>query len=175
MAQISFSGYTRTHLSLNKDCPETRAIQGSAARNVIARWPIQPPPPRPFVSPSNACVLSHYRHFSCVASQAIRKKTVAIMRTIALSLTLLALPVVPAGADSPAAATKIHWVFDIVRRGDKIGTDTIDIERQNDTTTIKIKKDVSVKVMLSPSKGLTSGRSCSAASRVFFESQLQMQ
>jgi Family of unknown function (DUF6134) len=69
------------------------------------------------------------------------------MRTIALSLTLLALPVVPAGADSPAAATKIHWVFDIVRGNDKIGTDTIDIERQNDTTTVKIKKDVSVKVM----------------------------
>jgi Family of unknown function (DUF6134) len=80
-------------------------------------------------------------------SQAIRKKTVVIMRTIALSLTLLALPVVPAGADSPAATTKIHWVFDIVRGNDKIGTDTIDIERQSDTTTIKIKKDVSVKVM----------------------------
>jgi hypothetical protein len=59
------------------------------------------------------------------------------MRTIALSLTLLALPVVPAGAENPAAATKIHKVFDIVRGNDKIGTDTIDIERQNDTTTIK--------------------------------------
>ena len=69
------------------------------------------------------------------------------MRTIALSLTLLASPVVPTGAVTPAAATKIHWVFDIVRGNDKIGTDTIDIERQNDTTTIKIKKDVSVKVM----------------------------
>jgi len=57
------------------------------------------------------------------------------MRTIALSLTFLALPVVPAGADNPAAATKIHWVFDIVRGNDKIGTDTINIERQNDTTT----------------------------------------
>jgi hypothetical protein len=32
MAQISFSGYTITNHSLNKDCPETRAIQGSAAR-----------------------------------------------------------------------------------------------------------------------------------------------
>jgi hypothetical protein len=107
---------------------------------------------RTFLAPgaqeaSNACVLSHYRHFSFVVSQAIRKKMVVIMRTIALSLTLLALPVVPTGAVSPAAATKIHWVFDIVRGNDKIGTDTIDIERQNDTTTIKIKKDVSVKVM----------------------------
>ncbi len=69
------------------------------------------------------------------------------MRTIAQFLTLLALPIAPAGADNPVAATKIHKVFDIVRGNDKIGTDTIDIDRQNDTTTIKIKKDVSVKVM----------------------------
>jgi Family of unknown function (DUF6134) len=73
---------------------------------------------------------------------------VIIMRTIALSLTLLALPIAPAGADKAAAATNIHKVFDIVRGNDKIGTDTIDIERQNDTTIIKIKKDVSVKVLL---------------------------
>jgi Domain of unknown function (DUF6134) len=69
------------------------------------------------------------------------------MRTIALSLTLLILPVVPAGADSPAAAAKVHKVFDILRGDDKIGTDTIDIEQQNDTTTVKVKTDVSVKVM----------------------------
>ncbi len=69
------------------------------------------------------------------------------MRKIALSLTLLLLPVVPAGADNPPAATKIHKVFDIVRGSDKIGTDTVDIEHQNDTTTIKVKTDVSVKVM----------------------------
>ncbi|HUZ90531.1 MAG TPA: DUF6134 family protein [Methylocella sp.] len=69
------------------------------------------------------------------------------MRTIALSLTLLTLPVMPAGADSPAAATKIHQVFDIIRGNDKIGTDTVDIEHQNDTTTVKVKTDVSVKVM----------------------------
>jgi hypothetical protein len=75
------------------------------------------------------------------------QKTVIIMRTIALFLALLAPPIVPAGADNPAAAIKIHRVFDIVRGNDKIGTDMIDIERQNDTTTIKIKKDVSVKVM----------------------------
>ena len=80
------------------------------------------------------------------------------LRIIALSLTLLALPVVPAGADSPAAATKIHWVFDIVRGNDKIGTDTIDIERQNDTTTIKIKKDVSVKVSAILAHGETKPR-----------------
>jgi hypothetical protein len=72
---------------------------------------------------------------------------VIIMRTIALFLTLLALSVAPAGADKAAATAKIHKVFDIVRGGDKIGTDTIDIERQNDTTTVKIKTDLSVKVM----------------------------
>ncbi|HUI21535.1 MAG TPA: DUF6134 family protein [Methylocella sp.] len=69
------------------------------------------------------------------------------MRTVALSFTLLLLPVVPAGADNPTAATKIHKVFDIVRGNDKIGTDTIDIERENDLITVKVKTDVSVKVM----------------------------
>jgi hypothetical protein len=69
------------------------------------------------------------------------------MRTIALSLALLTLPALPAGADSPAATTKIHQVFDIIRGNDKIGTDTVDIEHQNDTTTVKVKTDVSVKVM----------------------------
>ena len=92
-------------------------------------------------------LLSHYRHFSCAVSRAIRKQRVVIMRTIALSLALLVLPVVAAGADNPAAATKIHRVFDIVRGNDKIGTATLDIERQNDTTAVKIKTDLSVKVM----------------------------
>src|SRR3984893_16913861 len=96
---------------------------------------------------ANARVLSHYRHFSCAVSRAIRKQRVVIMRTIALSLALLVLPVVAAGADNPAAATKIHRVFDIVRGNDKIGTATLDIERQNDTTAVKIKTDLSVKVM----------------------------
>ena len=75
------------------------------------------------------------------------QKTVVIMRIIALFLTFLALSMAPAGADKAAAAAKTHKVFDIVRGGDKIGTDTIDIERQNDTTTVKIKTDLSVKVM----------------------------
>ena len=75
------------------------------------------------------------------------QKTVIIMRTIALFLTLLALSIAPAGANKAVASAKIHKVFDLVRGGDKIGTDTIDIERQNDTTTVKIKTDVSVKVM----------------------------
>jgi hypothetical protein len=73
------------------------------------------------------------------------QKTVVIMRTIAPFVTFLALSMAPASAEN--AAAKIHEVFDIVRGGDKIGTDTIDIERQNDTTTVKIKTDLSVKVM----------------------------
>jgi hypothetical protein len=72
---------------------------------------------------------------------------VTIMRKTVFPFALLALLIVPARADNPAATTKIHRVFDIVRGNDKIGTDTIDIERQNDTTTVKIKTDVSVKVM----------------------------
>src|SRR5207302_2849445 len=90
--------------------------------------------------------LSHYwRLYGVCRRQS--EKTVIIMRTIALFLALLALSIAPAGADKAAAAAKIHEVFDLVRGGDKIGTDTIDIERQNDTTTVKIKTDVSVKVM----------------------------
>ncbi len=69
------------------------------------------------------------------------------MRTIGLFVTLLTLSMAPAGTDQAAAATKIHKIFDIVRGGDTIGTDTIDIERQNDTTTVKIKTNLSVKVM----------------------------
>jgi Family of unknown function (DUF6134) len=72
---------------------------------------------------------------------------VIMMRTIAFCLALLALSVAPAGTGQAAAATKVHKVFDIVRAGDKIGTDTVDIERQNDTTTVKIRTDLSVKVM----------------------------
>lgn len=72
---------------------------------------------------------------------------VTIMRATAYFLPLIALASVSARADNPAAATKIHEVFDIVRSGDKIGTDTIDIERQNDTIKVKTKTNVSVKIM----------------------------
>ncbi|MCI0735683.1 MAG: DUF6134 family protein [Beijerinckiaceae bacterium] len=69
------------------------------------------------------------------------------MRITAVFLSALGLAITPASADNPPASTKIHKVFDIVRGSDKIGTDTVDIERQNDTTTVKIKTDLSVKVM----------------------------
>ncbi len=66
------------------------------------------------------------------------------MRTIALTLALFGLAIAPSPAASPAA--KIHRVFDINRSGDKIGTETIDIEQQDDTITAKTKTDVSVKI-----------------------------
>lgn len=69
------------------------------------------------------------------------------MRATAFSLILLIIAIAPAQADNPAATTKIHRVFDIVRGNDKIGTDTVDIEHRNDTTTVKIKTDLSVKIM----------------------------
>ena len=70
---------------------------------------------------------------------------VTIMRTIALTLAVFGLAVTPSAAGSPAA--KIHRVFDINRSGDKIGTETIDIEQQDDTITAKSKTNVSVKIL----------------------------
>lgn len=72
---------------------------------------------------------------------------VTIMRTIALTLALFGLAMTLTAAASPAAETKIHRSFDINRSGDKIGTETIDIEQQGDTITVKAKTDVSVKIM----------------------------
>ncbi|MCI0465825.1 MAG: DUF6134 family protein [Beijerinckiaceae bacterium] len=69
------------------------------------------------------------------------------MRKTALFFSVLAMAISPAAADKPPASTKVHKVFDIIRGSDKIGTDTVDIESQNDTTTVKIKTDLSVKVM----------------------------
>ena len=72
---------------------------------------------------------------------------VTVMRTIAVFLTFVGLAIMPAGANNPTVPLKSHRVFDVFRGSDKIGTDTIDIERQNDTTTVKIKTDISVKIM----------------------------
>ena len=70
---------------------------------------------------------------------------VTIMRTIAFIVALLGLAITPSAAGSPAG--KIHRVFDINRSGDKIGTETIDIEQQDDTITAKSKTNVSVKIL----------------------------
>jgi hypothetical protein len=64
-----------------------------------------------------------------------------------LCLALFALLIMPARAENQPAAGKTHRVYDVTREGSSIGTETVDVERQGDTTTVKIKSDISVKVM----------------------------
>jgi hypothetical protein len=64
-----------------------------------------------------------------------------------LCLALFALLIMPARAENQPAAAKTHRVYDVTREGSNIGTETVDVERQGDTTTVKIKSDISVKVM----------------------------
>jgi Family of unknown function (DUF6134) len=77
----------------------------------------------------------------------IAEKLVAAMRTAALCLALFALSTLPALAEAPPAAAKTHRIYDITREGSNIGTETVDVERQGDTTTVKMKTDISVKIM----------------------------
>ncbi len=69
------------------------------------------------------------------------------MQTAALSLALLGLLTMPAAAENPPAAAKTHRIYDITREGSNIGTETVDVERQGDTITARIKTDISVKIM----------------------------
>jgi Domain of unknown function (DUF6134) len=69
------------------------------------------------------------------------------MTKAGLALALLALPLCPAAADIPPAATKTHQSYDIIRQGDTIGTNTVDVERRGDTTLVKISTKILVKVM----------------------------
>ncbi len=55
-------------------------------------------------------------------------------------------PAASAGAPNGAAPT-VHRVFDIMRQGSKIGTDTFDIARHGDATDVKIVTHVLVKVL----------------------------
>ena len=65
-----------------------------------------------------------------------------------LALTLCAGSSQPAGAGAPTgAAPSVHRVFDIMRQGSKIGTDTFDITRRGDVADVKIVTHVLVKVM----------------------------
>lgn len=62
---------------------------------------------------------------------------------------LLMLTVGPAAAQ-PAAVPppeKMRHVFDILREGNKIGTQIVEIDKQGDTTTVKFKTHISVVVM----------------------------
>jgi hypothetical protein len=71
----------------------------------------------------------------------------ADMTKAGLALALLALPLCPAAADTPPAATKTHQAYDIIRQGSTIGTNTVDVERRGDTTQVKISTKILVKVM----------------------------
>jgi hypothetical protein len=50
-------------------------------------------------------------------------------------------------ADAPAGSAKLHQVFDIIRGGDKIGVDTVEVDRQKDSTSVKTNTKISVKVL----------------------------
>jgi hypothetical protein len=63
------------------------------------------------------------------------------------ALALLALPLYPAIADVPPAATKTHQSYDVTREGTKIGTNVVDVERRGDAISVKISTKISVKIM----------------------------
>jgi hypothetical protein len=69
------------------------------------------------------------------------------MRKGGLAFALLALPLCPAAAEIPPAATKTHQSYDIIRQGDTIGVNTVDVERRGDTVQVKIGTKILVKVM----------------------------
>lgn len=75
------------------------------------------------------------------------------MRFLGVLLTSLVLVLDCAHAEAPLpsatslASGKSRYVFDILRDGDKIGTNTIDIQRQDGTTKVDIATKISVVVM----------------------------
>ena len=69
------------------------------------------------------------------------------MRTAALCLALFALLIMASRAENPPAAAKTHRIYDVTREGSNIGTDAVDVEQQGDTTAVKIKSDISVKIL----------------------------
>lgn len=68
------------------------------------------------------------------------------MKAQLAGLALGTLAVSAAYAGTPAAPKHVHRVFDIMREGSKIGTDTFDITRQGDTTNVKIDTHIVVKI-----------------------------
>lgn len=66
------------------------------------------------------------------------------MKAQAAGLVLAALSLSPVAAQSPSS--HVHRVFDIMREGSRIGTDTFDISRNGDKTTVKVKTHILVKV-----------------------------
>ena len=67
------------------------------------------------------------------------------MKVQVVSLALGALLVSPVFA-APSGGKHVHRVFDVMRKGSKIGTNTFDIARQGDTTNVKITTHILVKI-----------------------------
>jgi hypothetical protein len=69
------------------------------------------------------------------------------MKVLAVATMLSLLALTPLAAqDAQSPASHVHRVFDILREGSKIGTDTLDISRQGDVTTVKGKTHIVVKI-----------------------------
>ncbi len=71
------------------------------------------------------------------------------MKASVASMALGALVASPVMAQSPsedAPAPRVHRVFDIMREGAKIGTDTFDITRDGETTNVKVNTHIQVKI-----------------------------
>ena len=66
------------------------------------------------------------------------------MKVSAAGFALAALIVSPVAAQSPSS--HVHRVFDVMREGSRIGTDTFDITRNGDTTTVKVDTHIQVKI-----------------------------
>ena len=64
-----------------------------------------------------------------------------------LAVALAAATQTASAGTAPAAAPTVHRVFDIMRQGSKIGTDTFDITRHGDMSDVTIVTHVLVKVM----------------------------
>ncbi len=68
------------------------------------------------------------------------------MKAFLAGLALAALATAPVLAGTPAEIKHVHRVFDIMRGGSKIGTDTFDITRQGDATSVKNQTHIVVKI-----------------------------
>jgi hypothetical protein len=64
----------------------------------------------------------------------------------ALALGATVVSPIASSATTPAAPKHVHRVFDIMRKGSKIGTDTFDVSRQGDATKVAITTHILVKI-----------------------------
>ncbi|MHB8886130.1 MAG: DUF6134 family protein [Methylovirgula sp.] len=70
-----------------------------------------------------------------------------MLKIFSLLLSFFFLAIEPALAQTPPEPIVMHRVFDITRNGNKIGTDTIEIDKNGDTTTVKSTTHISVVIM----------------------------